>query len=152
MKKEIVLKLKILLVSFTLAATSFLSGSACNKTNQAQPETTNNATGNTQNLKSQGAPVDKATAKKIFDERCSACHGLNGKGDGAAAAALNPKPRNYTDKAWQASITDEQIKKTIVFGGIAVGKSANMPSSPDLDAKPEVVEGLVKIIREFGER
>lgn len=89
-------------------------------------------------------------AKSVFNERCSPCHGSTGKGDGPAAAALTPKPRNYTDKAWQSSVTDEQIKKTIVYGGAAVGKSAVMPSSPDLDGKPEVVEGLVKIVRGFG--
>ncbi len=89
-------------------------------------------------------------AKSVFNERCSPCHGTSGKGDGPAAGALNPKPRNYTDKAWQTSVTDEQIKKTIVYGGAAVGKSAVMPSSPDLDGKPEVVDGLVKIVRGFG--
>lgn len=89
-------------------------------------------------------------AKSVFNERCSPCHGTSGKGDGPAAAALNPKPRNYTDKAWQTTVTDEQIKKTIVYGGAAVGKSAVMPSSPDLDGKPEVVDGLVKIVRGFG--
>ena len=110
------------------------------------------------------APVDKGTttttaaagkidlkaAKEIFDQRCAACHGTSGKGDGPGAAALNPKPRNYTDKAWQGSVTDEQIKKTILLGGAAVGKSPVMPASPDLDEKPEVVDGLVKIVRQFG--
>ena len=47
-------------------------------------------------------------------------------------------------------MTDEQIRKTIVMGGAAVGKSPMMPASPDLDSKPEVVEGLVKIVRKFG--
>lgn len=89
-------------------------------------------------------------AKSVFNERCSPCHGTSGKGDGPAAASLTPKPRNYTDKTWQTSVTDEQIKKTIVYGGAAVGKSAVMPSSPDLDGKPEVVDGLVKIVRGFG--
>lgn len=96
------------------------------------------------------AATDPAAARAMFNERCAACHGPNGDGKGTAAAALNPKPRNYHDTAWQASVTDEQIKKTIVYGGAAVGKSPIMPASPDLDAKPEVVEGLLKIIRRFG--
>ncbi len=95
------------------------------------------------------AKVDDATAKQIFNEKCANCHGVDGKGDGPGAAALNPKPRNYTNKMWQSTVTDEQIAKTIVFGGAAVGKSPVMPASPDLDAKPEVVTGLVKIIRGF---
>jgi hypothetical protein len=77
------------------------------------------------------------------------CHGETGKGDGAAAAALNPKPRNYTDAEWQKSVTDDQIKKTITGGGASVGKSPIMPAQPDLASKPEVLDGLVKIIRGF---
>jgi mono/diheme cytochrome c family protein len=91
-----------------------------------------------------------AAATKKFTESCAPCHGPAGHGDGPASSALNPKPRNYSDKAWQASVTDEQIRKTIIYGGAAVGKSPNMPSSPDLDSKPEVVDGLVKIVRSFG--
>ena len=94
--------------------------------------------------------VGAGEAKKLFVERCSPCHGATGQGDGPASAALNPKPRNYKDKAWQASVTDEQIRKTIVYGGAAVGKSPIMPSSPDLDSKPEVVAGLVALVRGFG--
>ena len=94
--------------------------------------------------------VDTAAAKEMFDTRCSACHGTSGRGDGPASAALTPRPRNYTDRSWQKSVTDEQIRKTIVLGGAAVNKSPIMPGSPDLDAKPEVVEGLLKIVRGFG--
>lgn len=88
-------------------------------------------------------------AKELFAARCTACHGTSGKGDGAAAAALNPKPRDYTNKDWQASVTDEQLKKVIVGGGASVGKSAAMPPNPDLDGKPEL-DGLVAIVRSFG--
>ncbi|MFZ9887389.1 MAG: c-type cytochrome, partial [Myxococcota bacterium] len=88
-------------------------------------------------------------AASIFKTRCVICHGESGKGDGATAAALNPKPRDYTDAAWQASVTDEQLAKAIVEGGAAVGKSALMPANPDLAGKPEVVAEIVKIIRGF---
>lgn len=95
------------------------------------------------------ATAPSAEAREAFKTRCVTCHGEAGKGDGPGSVALNPKPRNYTDKAWQKSITDEQIKKTIVYGGAAVGKSPLMPSAPDLDGKP-VLDGLVAIVREFG--
>jgi mono/diheme cytochrome c family protein len=87
---------------------------------------------------------------EVFKTRCVMCHGESGKGDGPAAVALNPKPRNYTDAVWQKSVTDEQIKKTITEGGAAVGKSPLMPAQSDLKQKPEVLDGLVKIIRAFG--
>lgn len=38
----------------------------------------------------------KARGKEVFTAQCVVCHGAEGKGDGAAAAALNPKPRNFT--------------------------------------------------------
>jgi len=88
-------------------------------------------------------------AKDLFKTRCVPCHGEQGKGNGPGAAALNPKPRNYTDATWQASVTDEQLKKTIVYGGAAVGKSPNMPANPDLDGKDAELNGLVAIIRGF---
>jgi mono/diheme cytochrome c family protein len=95
--------------------------------------------------------VSESEAKKIFVARCASCHGTDGKGDGPGAAALNPKPRNYTDAEWQKTVTDEQVAKTIVYGGAAVGKSPIMPAHPDLDAKPEVVTALVKVIRGFAQ-
>jgi mono/diheme cytochrome c family protein len=94
-------------------------------------------------------PAEPLTAESVFKTRCSTCHGEGGHGDGPAAAALNPKPRNYTDPEWQKTVTDEEIKKTIIGGGAAVGKSPLMVPNPDLADKPEVVEGLVKIIRSF---
>ena len=40
-----------------------------------------------------------AKAKEIYAGQCSTCHGAEGKGDGAAAGALKPPPRNF----WSAS-------------------------------------------------
>ena len=90
------------------------------------------------------------SAQETFNTRCGPCHGTSGKGDGPGAAALNPKPRDYTDAAWQKSVTDDQLKKAIIMGGAAVGKSPIMPASPDLESQPAVVDGLVKIVRGFG--
>jgi mono/diheme cytochrome c family protein len=98
------------------------------------------------------APRDPvAKAHEMFATVCAMCHGANGAGDGPAAANLNPKPRNYTDAAWQASVTDDQIRQTILQGGQAVGKSPMMPGQPQLKDEPEVLDALVKIIRGFGQ-
>ena len=93
------------------------------------------------------APAEEAG--KIFGTLCANCHGADGTGNTPIAASLDPKPRNYTDPKWQASVTDEQIAKTIVGGGASVGKSNVMPPNPDLADKPEVVDALVQIIRGF---
>ena len=88
----------------------------------------------------------------MFKSRCAVCHGEQGNGNGPGAAALNPKPRDYTNKEWQAKVTDDQIRSVILMGGAAVGKSPIMPASPDLQAKEDVVNGLVKIVRSFNGR
>jgi len=89
-------------------------------------------------------------AQEIFQSRCVTCHGASGKGDGPGSAALDPKPRNYTSAEWQKSVTDEHLKKIIVQGGAAVGLSPLMPPNPDLIDKPQVVDALVAVIRNFG--
>jgi mono/diheme cytochrome c family protein len=91
----------------------------------------------------------RGEAQTMFHARCIVCHGEKGLGDGPGSVALNPKPRNYTDGTWQASVSDEQIKNVIMYGGAAAGKSPIMPASPDLQGKPEVVDELVKIVRSF---
>lgn len=88
-------------------------------------------------------------ALELFKSLCSTCHGMTGHGDGPGAAAINPKPRSFSDAAWQDSVTDEQIQKTIVFGGAAVGKSPFMPAQPDLKGKKDVLDGLTKIVRSY---
>lgn len=91
-----------------------------------------------------------AEADMVFNTRCATCHGPLGMGDGAAAAALNPKPRSFKDAEWQKSVTDDHIAATIVKGGAAVGKSPLMAPNPDLEAKPEVVKALVARVRKLG--
>ncbi len=61
------------------------------------------------------------------------------------------QPRNYADADWQKTVTDEEIEKAIVYGGTAVGKSAQMVANPDLQAKPAVVAALREMVRSFGE-
>lgn len=90
-------------------------------------------------------------AKQIFETRCYTCHGMKGMGDGPGSAALTPKPRNFTDPAWQGSVTDDHINKIILYGGAAVGRSPMMPGNPDLIAKQDVVAALVKHVRSLGQ-
>ena len=52
----------------------------------------------------------------LFLEKCAPCHGPQGKGDGPAAIALNPKPRDFTSGQWKLGGSKEQIIKTITEG------------------------------------
>jgi mono/diheme cytochrome c family protein len=127
--------------------------SACGKGNEPPPPTSGSP-----NAKPESGPSRPrasgggSQAEKMFATVCVTCHGADGSGKGPAAEALNPKPRNYTDPQWQASVTDDEIKEIILKGGQGVGKSPMMPGNPQLKDQPEVLDGLVAIIRGFGKR
>lgn len=69
---------------------------------------------------------DAAKGKETFQTTCAACHGPEGKGDGVAAAALDPKPRNLSDAAFMSTQSDDRIYKVINEGGASVGLSPMM--------------------------
>lgn len=57
-----------------------------------------------------------ATGQSLYDAKCLICHGANGRGDGPAAAALNPKPRDFTNPAFWQNNAEEKIKRTVTAG------------------------------------
>jgi mono/diheme cytochrome c family protein len=84
--------------------------------------------------KAKKSPIE-ASAKvaeqgeRIAKVNCVSCHGSKGKGDGAAAVALNPKPADWTSKRVQDESDGE------LFWKISSGRGA-MPSwrhLPDKD-------------------
>jgi len=95
--------------------------------------------------------MNACSAQAMFTTRCARCHGVDGAGKGPFSDSLHPRPHNYTDPAWQASITDDQIKQIILKGGANLGKNSAMPSNILLRERPDVLDGLVKIIRGFGQ-
>jgi mono/diheme cytochrome c family protein len=60
--------------------------------------------------------ADLANGKKVYVDKCLACHGEKGKGDGPKAEDLEKKPADYTDKAKMAKFTDADLKKTVKEG------------------------------------
>lgn len=59
--------------------------------------------------------------RKVAQVNCVSCHGAKGKGDGAAAVALNPKPADWTSAKVQGESDGE------IFWKISTGRGA-MPS------------------------
>jgi mono/diheme cytochrome c family protein len=72
-------------------------------------------------------PVAKSDAaaaagkKATIDKACTACHGDSGKGDGPGAAALNPKPADWT------SARVQQETDGCLFWKISTGRGAMPP-------------------------
>jgi mono/diheme cytochrome c family protein len=96
-----------------------------------------------------GGGAAEVPGKAAYETYCGACHGIDGKADGAGALAMNPKPRNFHDKEWQAKVDDAHIHKVIKEGGAAVGLSATMApwGAAINDAE---IDNIVKYIRQFG--
>jgi mono/diheme cytochrome c family protein len=69
-------------------------------------------------------PNDKKVVEqgeKVAKINCVACHGASGKGDGAAAAAFNPKPADWTSGRVQDEADGE------LFWKISNGRGAMPP-------------------------
>lgn len=70
-------------------------------------------------------PAALAHGADLFKTDCSICHGTAGKGDGAAAAALTPKPRNFTSAdGWKVGYTTADIYITLSEGIPGTGMAA----------------------------
>ena len=84
--------------------------------------------------------------KKLYGQFCASCHGQSGKGDGPAATALNPKPRDHTDKAYMSKLADEDLLKVIKNGGASVGKSPLMPPW-GASLKDDQIQDIIAYVR-----
>jgi mono/diheme cytochrome c family protein len=71
---------------------------------------------------------DVAAGRALYQQYCSMCHGPQGKGNGPAAAAMNPKPRDHTDGPYMNALSDAHLTKVIREGGAAVRLSPLMPA------------------------
>ena len=58
---------------------------------------------------------DLDAGERIYKQNCISCHGPSGKGDGAAAEKLNPKPADLTSPATQAK-KDAELLEVIKVG------------------------------------
>jgi len=85
-----------------------------------------------------------ARGKTLFAVNCTSCHGTAGAGDGAAAAALNPKPRNFTTpEGWKYGSSVARITRTLTEGspGTAMAAFQAIPM-PDRIAIAHYVRSL----------
>jgi cytochrome c oxidase cbb3-type subunit 3 len=90
--------------------------------------------------------ADAEQGKKLYGQFCASCHGQSGKGDGAAAAALNPKPRDHTDKDYMSKMSDADMLKVIKNGGASIGKSPLMPPW-GASLKDDQIQDIIAYIR-----
>ena len=86
--------------------------------------------------------VDPAQGKNLFASTCARCHGPEGTG-GLPLFDGGPSPRDFHDRAFHASHTDEQIKLTIVNGkGVGMPPFGTTFTDAQLDALVAHVRGF----------
>lgn len=59
---------------------------------------------------------DLDEGRALYQKACAACHGAEGRGDGAVAHTLNPPPSDFHDDARMATVAPFQAYNTIRIG------------------------------------
>ena len=59
---------------------------------------------------------DLSQGKQLFQEKCTICHGANGKGDGPAAAAFSKRPADFNNPEFWNGDVNKKISDTIRNG------------------------------------
>jgi cytochrome c553 len=87
-----------------------------------------------------GAEPQAATAgRRVWLERCAPCHGDEGRGDGPAAPALEPRPRNLRDAAFWGGRSSGQLRDVVRRGkpGTMMQPFEGVLSDAEIDAVVE---------------
>ncbi|WP_428624192.1 c-type cytochrome [Sedimenticola sp.] len=82
--------------------------------------------------------------RKIYENTCSACHGVNGKGDGIMTNVLPMEPADHTDAAKMAKLSNSKLLNVITNG--TRGPKSFMPGYKGSLSRDEI-NSLVGYIR-----
>lgn len=95
------------------------------------------------------SPELLAKGRGVYEQRCGSCHGLGGRGNGAAAAYLITKPRDFTTSNFKLRTTSGFPTDTDLFRTITVGFPAyGMPEFDYLSIEERW--GLVHYVKFLG--
>jgi cytochrome c553 len=92
--------------------------------------------------------AEAASAEESYRHYCGQCHGEQGKGDGINAPLISVEPRNHTDSAEMAKLSDTHLYEAIAEGGKKVNKSTLMPYYQYTFTKDEI-QALVQYLRKL---
>jgi high-affinity iron transporter len=77
------------------------------------------------------APVDLAEGRSIYAARCASCHGDAGRGDGFAAAGMEPAPPAFADPDAMADVTPALMYRIVSVGIQGTAMAAFADLSPE---------------------
>lgn len=132
-------KFSIVLVILSVLLLAACSGGAATDA-PAQGAQTANPTpppeyaGKTNPLAGDAAAVE--TGKQLFITNCASCHGTLGKGDGPAAASLNPKPKDLASE--MGRVQADYLFWRISEGGMMAPFHSVMPAWKSILAEEQI--------------
>ena len=95
---------------------------------------------------------DASVGEQIYARHCAVCHGPDGRGNGPAAPALHPRPRDFTSGAFKLSSTPsgqpptiEDLRQVILHGM----PGSSMPAWDDVLTSADV-DAVAEYVRSFG--
>jgi mono/diheme cytochrome c family protein len=90
------------------------------------------------------AAAEPERGRVIYEQRCAACHGANGDGNGLAAAAMEPRPKNLRDADFWRGRTAADVRQVVRDGkrGTLMAPFAGALSDADIDAVVAYVESF----------
>jgi len=83
---------------------------------------------------------------ELYKHYCAACHGDRGRGDGYNSGAMSTKPRDLTDAAHMAALSDDRLRGVLRDGGLAANLGPLMPAF-GATLKPEELQYLIAHLR-----
>jgi len=91
------------------------------------------------------APAPDAIRGQVaYETRCAPCHGTEGRGDGPAAAGIDPHPRNFRDPDFWRGRTTEQLRLVV-----RQGKPGTLMPPFDGALDPGQIDDVVAFIQHF---
>lgn len=118
----------------------------------AEPAATDTATAPADEAPATAAASDTAAGEKVYKAFCVTCHGATGKGDGLAAAGLNPKPLDFSVGAFKYDANGngtkgdiEDIKAIVHDGAAKHGGSPLMTPWPMI--KPDQLQAVAEYVK-----
>ena len=90
--------------------------------------------------------ADLEAGRRTYEGLCASCHGPGGKGDGPAAASLNPPPGDWTHPDGHARTSLSQKAWLIAHG---VGGGSAMPPFEAALSEAQIL-GVLAVVQSFG--
>lgn len=82
--------------------------------------------------------------RQLYQQNCVACHGKSGRGEGPAAASMDPPPANLAAVVQTRMATDGYLYWAIAEGGAPLGTP--MPAYKDILAEEQIWQ-LIQYLR-----